>query len=91
MSQKSDRLEPVHINNRVYFARHKFERYKRALLSLAHGTVATESVDEVEPAVVELVPATQAARELGVHRRTLGRRIAKGEKHPSAPTSELVA
>jgi hypothetical protein len=75
MPQKRDRLEPVDINNRVYFARHEFERYKRALLSLSLGTVATEPVDEFEPAVVELVPAAQAARELGVHRRTLGRRI----------------
>jgi hypothetical protein len=81
MSQESQRLEPVNVNGRVYFERQKLERYKRALLSQALGTVATEPAKEVEPAIVELVPAARAARELGVHRRTLGRRIAAARGH----------
>jgi hypothetical protein len=78
MSRQPQFPDLVRVNDRAYFFRHKIEGYKRALLALALGVEASDAV-ETEPAVVELVPAGQFARELGIHRRTLGRRI-KGAK-----------
>lgn len=55
-------------NGRKYFLRHQLENYKRALAALP-------LIDESDVSVIELVPAPQAAEELGQSRRTLGRRM----------------
>jgi hypothetical protein len=60
------------MNGRLYVLRSDFERYKAELVSFAQG---------VEPAVPPpvnpdfFVPMKQVAAELGVGRRTIGRRI----------------
>jgi hypothetical protein len=59
-------------NGRKYFIRHQFENYKRALAGLP-------LIDENGVSVIELVPAPQAAEELGQSRRTLGRRMVAGK------------
>jgi len=59
---------PIEKNGRKFFIRHQIENYKR---SLAGMTLIAE--DAVR--IVEFVPAQQAADELGVNRRTLGRRM----------------
>ena len=58
--------KPVDQNGRLYFFRSDVERYKRELANLP--VMAFEGVDT-------LVPAAQLALELGVGRRTIGRRI----------------
>jgi hypothetical protein len=58
---------PRNINGRLYWERGEIEDYKRALLGLPPA--------ERGP-TLELVPASVVARECGVGRRTLGRRIA---------------
>jgi hypothetical protein len=58
---------PRRINGRLYWERGEIEDYKRALLGLPPA--------ERGP-TLELVPASVLGRELGVGRRTLGRRIA---------------
>jgi hypothetical protein len=60
---------PITKNGRKYFLRHQLENYKRALAGLP-------LIDESDVSVIELVPAPQAAKELGQSRRTLGRRMA---------------
>jgi hypothetical protein len=59
---------PITKNGRRYFIRHQLENYKRALAGLP-------LIDENNVSVIELVPAPQAAEELGQSRRTLGRRM----------------
>jgi hypothetical protein len=59
----------VTICGRHYFPRAELENYKRALAGLPLLP------DDRSP--IELVPAKQATRELGITRRTLGRRMAK--------------
>jgi hypothetical protein len=60
---------PILKNGRKYFLRHQLENFKRALAGLP-------LIDENDVSVIELVPAPQAAQELGQSRRTLGRRMA---------------
>jgi hypothetical protein len=59
---------PIIKNGRRYFLRHQLENYKRGLGGLP-------LIDEASVSVIELVPAPQAAEELGQSRRTLGRRM----------------
>ncbi len=67
---------PVHINGRVYFQRSLLDKYKYAVLAKA-----LDGELEIPPSPhEEFVPATQAARELGVTRRTIGRRVAEFDK-----------
>jgi hypothetical protein len=68
MSTPPDFPTPTRIRGRLFFDRHAFENFKRKLLGL-------EPLERDPKAVIELVPAGQAATELGRHRRTLGRRI----------------
>ena len=75
---------PTRINGRVYFGRYEFDQYKYAVLGLGKPP-STSGPDE-------LVPAAQAAKELGVGRRTLGRRIAEfSEFDGSGPAAKRLA
>jgi hypothetical protein len=69
MSHNAEFPSPIVKNRRNYFLRHQLENYKRSLAGLP-------LIDENNVSVVELVPAPQAAEELGQSRRTLGRRMA---------------
>jgi hypothetical protein len=68
--------EPVRLNNRLFFERHKIEAYKRKLIGV-------EEKEFADPPIIELIPAAEVARELGHTRRTLGRRLVerKAEAH----------
>jgi hypothetical protein len=70
MSSEIEFPRPMRLNNRLYFARSALEKYKRALVAEATGA---EPVPYTGPEV--FVPVEQAAQELGVTRRTIGRRI----------------
>jgi hypothetical protein len=63
--------QAIHLNGRLYFSRHGTENYKLALAGLPPKDF--EGPDE-------LVPAKQLAVELGVHRRTIARRVLEDEK-----------
>jgi hypothetical protein len=65
---KPEMPTPTKIVGRLFFDRHELENYKRQLLGLP-----LLERDPLEPIV--LVPAPQAAEELGRSRRTIGRRI----------------
>jgi hypothetical protein len=84
MSHFPDLPEPLRINGRVYYQRHKLEEYKQKLIARALGGESDGEQTTDPPTVIELVPAPQAARELGHSRRTLGRRIA--ESKPATPS-----
>jgi len=60
------------------------EHYKQTLIAWASG--AHDPPDYTPPPVEEFVTAEQVARELGVTRRTIGRRIA-GRSPISTPKS----
>jgi hypothetical protein len=71
---------PVRQGTRLYFRRHEIEAYQDAIAGYR-----PRERDPNRP--IELVPATQVARELGMHRRTLGRKVAPstyGTRPPSA-------
>jgi hypothetical protein len=74
MATSPDFPTPTRIRGRLFFDRHVFENFKRQLLGL-------EPLERDPKAVIELVPAGQAATELGRHRRTLGRRIVETRAH----------
>jgi hypothetical protein len=68
---------PVLIKRRLYVWRNEAERYKAELQAFALG------VAPVEPPKVDpdrLVPLKVISEELGVGRRTVGRRIAEADK-----------
>ncbi len=67
---------PTRINGRLYWERAEIENYKRALLGLPPAERGS---------TVELVPASVVGRECGIGRRTIGRRIAAGQREE--PTS----
>jgi hypothetical protein len=69
MSPSAEFPSPVTKNGRNYFLRHQLENYKRGLAGLP-------LIPDCAVAVIELVPAPQAAEELGHSRRTLGRHMA---------------
>jgi hypothetical protein len=64
---------PVRRNGRLYWLRSELEVYKRALVRAARGLP-----DAAAPShsIEEFVPSDQVAKEFGINRRTLGRRIA---------------
>ena len=65
------------INGRGYMPRSVLERHKADLIACAQG------IAPVEPAPISpdpLVPLRQICVELGVGRRTIGRRIAEAQK-----------
>ena len=70
--------EPITRSGRKFFLRHQLENYKRGLAGLP-------LIDENNVSVVELVPAPQAAEELGQSRRTLGRRMVSVKRENTAP------
>jgi hypothetical protein len=63
---------PTKIKGRMYFSRHAIEVYKARIIAVAVGG---EPVMPEVPAVDSLVPAPQLAQELGIHRRTVSRRV----------------
>jgi hypothetical protein len=66
------------IKGRGYIPRSALERYKAALIACAQG------IAPIEPTPVNpdpLVPLKQVCAELGVGRRTIGRRIAESQKN----------
>jgi hypothetical protein len=69
---------PVRINGRLYIRRLDLEDYKAGLVAAALG-----STPHVRPSVEPdcLIPLKQVAAELGVGRRTIGRRIAESHSH----------
>ena len=66
---------PREINGRLYFVRSEVEVYKHDLAGLPPPPPAP---------VVQMVPAKAVAVELGITRRTLGRRIADREAQEAA-------
>jgi hypothetical protein len=62
--------EPVRQNGRLYFVDCAMENYKRSLAGLP-------PLPADPHAKIRLLPASEVAADLGVGRRTLGRRIAK--------------
>ena len=66
---------PRAINGRLFFVRSEVEVYKHDLAGLPPPPRA---------AVIELVPAKAVAAELGITRRTLGRRVADREAQEAA-------
>ncbi len=78
----SDRIEPpkfplpVTINGRRYLWRSHLEHHKEQLASYARG-LAPQPLPTTRPQGDSLVPVNVSARELGVCRRTIGRRIAE--------------
>jgi hypothetical protein len=73
--------KPTRECGRLYWSRAELEQYKRALLCARSGADTAPIDAPAEGAVVELVPASQVAKEFGFGRRTLGRRIAEAEAH----------
>ena len=71
---------PTRQRGRLYWDRFEFENYKRGLAG-----IALLERDLSKP--IELVPATQIARELGFGRRTLGRLIEGFEKGAAAESA----
>jgi hypothetical protein len=87
-SGKSHRLGPpqfppvTFFKGRGYVLRSHFNQYKSALQAFALG------VSPPEPKIVEpdpFVPLKQVCAELGVGRRTIGRRIKEAELSVSEP------
>jgi len=83
---------PRRIDGRLFFVRHEIEELKLALIGEARGEPSPP------PAVIELVPAARLAHELGISRRSVGRRIAAlnakaakaTEAAPHAPQSAKI-
>jgi len=71
----------VEQEGRLYCFRSKLETYKAALAGLPPPT---------SPAIDTLVPAAQAASELGFGRRTLGRRLEE-QKAAATETAEAAS
>jgi hypothetical protein len=65
---------PLDMSGRLFFQRSIIEHYKQTLVAWASG--AQDPPDYIPPAIEEFVSADTVARELGVTRRTIGRRIA---------------
>lgn len=61
------------MGGRKFCARSMVEHHKRTIVALAMSAAPPEYE---EPDVEEFVPVTQVAKELGVSRRTIGRRMA---------------
>ena len=74
MFPKPELPAPLDMSGRLYFQRSVIEHYKQSLIAWASG--AQDPPVYIPPAVEEFVTAEQVARELGVTRRTIGRRIA---------------
>ena len=64
-------------NGRMFFVEAHIENYIRRLAGAPE--VATKDV--------RLIPAAEAARRLGVHRRTIGRRVYESKAAAEAATS----
>lgn len=60
---------PIRLNGRIFFDDHELENYKRRLLGLPE-------LPRDPSAKIKLRPAAAVAAELGICRRTVGRRIA---------------
>lgn len=75
MSNVQDFPLPIRRNGRLFWLRSELEAYKRALVRAARGLPAPDDAPP-SPSIEELVPSDQVAREFGINRRTLGRRIA---------------
>jgi hypothetical protein len=73
MSNSPKLPTPIDRNGHKFFIRHQFENHKRGLAGLP-------PIAESDVSVIEFVPAPQAAEELGVSRRTLGRQMAAAAK-----------
>ena len=88
MLDKPEIPAPFEMNGRLYFKRSELEAYKKAVFAWATGGQLAPPA-ESNPPVEEFVSAQQAARELGVGRRTIGRRIVERAKSPQ-PVDEMV-
>ena len=76
MSDLLDFPTPVRIKGRLYFASSALETYKRKLLAEAFGC---EPEPVASSAPETLIPAPQVAKQFGVSRRTIGRRLANAK------------
>lgn len=75
MSNEPDFPPPIRMRGRLFWRRSELEHYKRKIMAAAVGGDA-----ELHPSQEQIetfVPAEQVAREFGIGRRTLGRRIAE--------------
>ncbi len=73
MSPVAEFPPTLELNGRKFCARSQLEHLKQTLIAQAMGATPPEYA---APAVEEFVPLAQVAKELGVSRRTIGRRIA---------------
>ncbi len=60
---------PIRLRGRLFFDRFDVETYKRALIGLP-------ALERNPKDTIEFVPAKRLKDEIGVNRRTLGRRVA---------------
>ena len=68
---------------RAFVTRRDGERFKRDLIRTALGSTEThldQRAEMTETPIEEFVPLTRFAQELGVSRRTVGRRIAESKR-----------
>ena len=68
-------------NRRRFFTRSQIEHLKRCLI--ARATNGAEPA-YLEPAAEQFVNATQVAKELGISRRSMARRIAEADARKAA-------
>ncbi len=72
---------PIRLGGRVVFRRYDVEKFNRASIAAATG----EKLPEITPpSIEEFVGADQLARELGISRRTIDRRIVELSRSEAA-------
>lgn len=69
--------QPRKVNGRLFWVEFEVEGYKRDLAGLP-------PLPRSEKEPVKLIPAARVASDLGICRRTLGRRFAPGIARPAA-------
>jgi hypothetical protein len=76
----------VWVKGRGYVPRSKLEKYKAFLIAHAQGVAP---VEQPAPYPDPLVPLKQVGEELGIGRRTVGRRISEARKAASEHSMEV--
>jgi hypothetical protein len=72
MSADIDFPAPIRIKGRLYFAASDLEAYKRKIVAAA---LNSEPAPYIHTGPETFVPAPQVAKDFGVSRRTIGRRV----------------
>ena len=76
----------IWVKGRGYVPRSRLEQYKAILIAQAQGVAP---VEPPAPYPDQFVPLKQAGKELGVGRRTIGRRILEARKAASEHSMEV--